>query len=239
MAQRGETMQPRLERKSAPYAPPSNVVDIIRRYRERNLPEIFDVSLLGDIGISKGNIHRALSALRFLGLIDETGAPMATFDAIQTATDAEYPTVLKGIVTKAYEEVFRNIDPSKDSQEIIANHFRRYQPASQRERMVVLFLALCREAGIATLDVPRKMSRRGTQSKSAEKVWEVPITIRHEEGQELERTPLTVGELRRQYIATLIEMARRTSESHSEVNFDLLDRIEKLLAEEEERKDNE
>ena len=43
------------------------------------------------------------------------------------------------------------------------NAFQRYTPRSQHNRQVMLFLGLCREAWIPTLDVPR---RRGMMGRS-------------------------------------------------------------------------
>jgi hypothetical protein len=59
-------------------------------------------------------------------------------------------------VRNAYVDVFKRVDPTKDSQTMIEGAFRRYAPAAQRGRMVTLFLSLCREAGIQTLDTPRR-----------------------------------------------------------------------------------
>jgi hypothetical protein len=75
---------------------------------------------------------------------------------MHTSPDEEYSTILSGLVREAYGEVFDVINPAEDSQDRIVNVFRRYTPASQRNRMVIFFLGMCREAGIPTLDVPRQ-----------------------------------------------------------------------------------
>ena len=138
-----------------PYAPPSNVAAILQRLRSRNLPERVDADYLRDAGVSEGTISRTLFALRFLGLVDG-GVPTEHLREINKATDEEYRAILAGLIRKAYKEVFDVVDPAQDTQERILNVFRRYTPGSQRERMVVFFLGMCREAGVPTMDVPRQ-----------------------------------------------------------------------------------
>jgi hypothetical protein len=130
---------------------------VLARLRARNLPERIDADYLRDAGVSEGTISRALFALRFLGLVDGE-APSEALKAIAKATDEEYRVILAGLIREAYGEVFDVVDPAQDTQAHIVNFFRRYTPGSQRERMVIFFLGMCREAGIPTLDVPRQRS---------------------------------------------------------------------------------
>ena len=229
-----------VEKKSAPYAPPSNVIALIRRYRERNLPDVVDIELLQDVNIPKGNVHRTLAALEFLGLLSADGFPTSAFHSIQISTDEEYRQILEGLVRSAYREVFQIIDPVKDSQSVIDNHFRRYQPTSQRSRMVTLFLALCREAGVATLDVPRERSSKAAPSSQRGKASQTrpKSTTDATNGQTVRSPaasqPMTIPsmtELRRTYIAALIEQIRQPGALNQEMATELLERIERLLAE--------
>jgi hypothetical protein len=139
-----------------PYTPPSNVISVLERVRSRNLPERIDLEYLRDAGIPEGTLHRTFFALRFLKLVEEAGDLTGALKAIGTSTDEEYRAILSGLIREAYAEVFNAIDPAEDSQEQILNVFRRYTPASQRKRMVIFFLGMCREAGIPALDVPRQ-----------------------------------------------------------------------------------
>jgi hypothetical protein len=139
---------------------------IIERFRDRDLPtDPFTPQLLEEIGVPAGNIHRTLRALEFLGLLDpETGEPTATWKHLRIATDEEFHPAFEAVVRNAYAEVFKVVDPAKDTQTQIANVFRRYSPAAQRGRMVTLFLGLCAAAAIPTVDTPRK---RGTKAPIA------------------------------------------------------------------------
>lgn len=138
-----------------PYPPPSNVIAVLNRLRSRNLSERIDADYLRDAGVPEGTIHRVSFALRFLGLV-ENDAPTKALRSITTSTDEEYRDILAGLIRDAYRELFEIVDPAQDSADRIVNVFRRYTPASQRERMVNFFLGMCREAGIPTLDAPRQ-----------------------------------------------------------------------------------
>ncbi len=139
-----------------PYAPPSNVVALLQRLRSRNLPERIDTEYLRDAGISEGTVNRALFAMRFLGLVSEADEPTEALRTINSSTDEEYQAALAGLIREAYVEVFNAVEPAAETQDRILNVFRRYTPASQRSRMVIFFLGMCREAGIPVLDTPRQ-----------------------------------------------------------------------------------
>lgn len=151
-----------------PYCPPSNVLAIVNRLRDRNLPDQVDSEYLRDAGIPEGTNNRTLFGLRFLGLIGEGYEITEALRAIHTATDEEYRNILAGLVREAYAEVFASIDPAQDPQDRIINFFRRYTPASQRDRMVIFFLGMCREAGIAALDVPRQRASGATIGRATQ-----------------------------------------------------------------------
>jgi len=143
-----------------PYGPPSNVTAVLHRLRSRNLPDRVDAEYLRDAGVSEGTVGRTLFALRFLDLVADDGQPTQALRSIHTSTDEEYRTILSGLVREAYSDVFNVIDPAEDSQDRILNVFRRYTPASQRNRMVIFFLGMCTEAGIPTMDTPRQRVMR-------------------------------------------------------------------------------
>lgn len=137
-----------------PYAPTANVIAMLNRFRTRNLPEKIDSEYLRDAGITDSLNPRVLFALRFLGFIDDD-APTSILRSIARSTDEEYQTILAGVLRDTYRDVFEVLDPTQDQQSRFINFFRRYSPASQRDRMVTFFLGMCREAGIPTIDAPR------------------------------------------------------------------------------------
>jgi len=149
---------------AAPYAPVDNVLTVIRRLRERGLPERLGLGELQTIGIPAGNAPRTLAALRFLGLVDEDGQRTQALERLDRATTEEYPQVLAEIVRAAYTPVFTIVDPAQDSDIALHDAFRPYEPKRQRPRMITLFLGLCREAGIVPGGPPARRARtRRTQ----------------------------------------------------------------------------
>lgn len=167
-----------------PYAPPSNVTTLLERLRTRNLPERIDTEYLRDSGIPESTVHRTLFALKFLNLVNEANEPSQDLKSIHVSPDEDYRAILAGLIQKAYKDVFSVVDPSQDTQDKISNVFRRYTPASQRSRMVIFFLGMCREAGIPLFDVPRSRSMvRVTPAKiNLEKVTKGDSTRHKEKG---------------------------------------------------------
>jgi hypothetical protein len=143
----------------APYAPTKAVVTVLDRFRERGLPDPLTIANLEQIGIQASNAPRTLQALRFLGLVDEGGNRLPAFNGLRQAKTEEYPGQLAEIIRSAYLPIFTIVDPATDSDIAISDAFRGYEPASTREKMVSLFMGLCRAAGIVT---ERPARRPGT-----------------------------------------------------------------------------
>ncbi len=144
-----------LDEDRRPYAPAANVVGVLERLRRINLPELIDTDLFRIAGVSEGAMGRVAYALRFLRLVEPSGRPTDRLRAIAKAPDEEWRDLLAGVVREAYAADFARIDPSQDTQPRIMSAFQRYEPRSQTMRMVMLFLGLCRAAGIPVLDAPR------------------------------------------------------------------------------------
>jgi hypothetical protein len=161
------------DQRQRPYAAPANVISVLQRVRTRNLPERIDDDLLRLVGVPEGALHRVHTAFRFFGLVDDDQTPTDTLRALAAATDEQYRQILAGAIKAAYQEDFQRIDPAKDTQAQIVDAFRPYQPRSQTNRMVILFLGLCREAGIPVLDAPRE---RGPQSPRPRRSTPTPRT---------------------------------------------------------------
>jgi hypothetical protein len=147
-----------------PYAASSNIIEVINRARTRNLPETVDDDFLRIAGVPELAWSRVMQTLRFLGLVHEDGRPSDTFEALSGAPEDKYRELLSRIIQEAYRIEFKNIDPGQDPQSKIINAFQPYKPRSQTERMVMLFLGLCREAGIPVLDAPRERRMKEAQT---------------------------------------------------------------------------
>jgi hypothetical protein len=139
---------------SPPYGPTANLKAIFDTWRDRSMPEQLSKEWLERIGISPFLAAKNLQALRFLGLIDESGFTTDTAQRLRTASSEEYPPVLEEIIRKAYRKVFEIRNPTVDSRTRIDDAFRHEQPQAQRSRMVACFLGLCALAGIPLKEAP-------------------------------------------------------------------------------------
>jgi len=150
-----------------PYAPPANMQALLHRLRRMNMPSGITRDLLKTIGISENIIPRLFATLRFMELITDKDEPTDTLKGLAGSTEDEYRQLLEKTIRRAYADDFQSIDPTKDTQERVMNAFQRYTPRSQHSRQVMLFLGLCREAGIPTVDVPRRRGMRGKSQSPA------------------------------------------------------------------------
>lgn len=157
--------------KLAPYAPLANVVGLIRRRREKGLPEVLSADKLIQMSIPEGNVSRTLQGLRFLNLIDEEGRQLPLFNRLALAKANEYPGVLAEVIRSAYHDVFTIIgdNPQNVTDIELLDAFRVYQPEAQRSRMIILFRGLCQEAGLLAGGPPeaRMRARSATSGKSS------------------------------------------------------------------------
>jgi hypothetical protein len=175
------------EPRQRPYAPPANVKAVLQRARSRNLPDRIDSDFMRLAGVPDRSHNRVAVALRFLGLIDEGRRPTDTLRALAAARDEEYRDLLSGTIRDAYKEDFERVDPGEDTHATIVDAFKPYEPRSQTDRMVMLFLGLCREAGIPVIEAPRERRMKaptGTRparpaSRTAERPSGASTTPRH------------------------------------------------------------
>jgi hypothetical protein len=228
------------DKRNAPYVPAKALNAFFERIRHVSTPEKVDAGLLLDYGIPKGNVFALISALKFLGIIDEDNMPTQVFKAFQM-TGEEFTTNLQNVIKDAYADLFSKLDVSVDSREHIRNYFaRNYSPAKAGDA-TSLFLTLCRQAGIPISDelqvghvgvVPsrstqRRISRKDTRVSRLEKQPQVtPQVI------------VTEDDLKKMYLKTLIEQiaspdtAGKDAEAiraEAELRKTELDRIERLL----------
>ena len=147
--------QDQIEPLRGPYAPVQNVLDVIRRVRDRGMQEAITADALGTIGIPKGNQSRTLAALRFLGFVGTDGRRTELFERVRQAPSEAYPETLAEALRQAYEPVFRIVDPAEDDETQITDAFRQYEPGAQRQKMITLFMGLCGEAEIVAPQTTR------------------------------------------------------------------------------------
>ena len=157
-----------------PYAPPANVVAVLQRIRRMNMPPRITREFMSGAGISPNIISRVVACLRFLGLTNHSEEPTEHLAALASATDDEYRQLLEQVIRTAYQEDFANINPATDLQPNIISAFQKYTPRSQHQRQVMLFLGLCREAGMDVADSPRERKMQASRPRRAEQGGKTP-----------------------------------------------------------------
>jgi hypothetical protein len=131
-----------------PYAPPSAILALVERHRNKGLPNPVDAEVLGRAGIPDSLINRTLQALQALDLITESGAPSEVLEGIRVAPEAEYKQRLTEWLNGAYADALAFVDPATDDEVAIRDAFRSYKPVGQQGRMVTLFMGLFAAAGV-------------------------------------------------------------------------------------------
>lgn len=145
----------------APYAPPATVLHVIHHFQQREVPDILTDTILGQIGVKDSVMLIVKQALMFLNLTREDGTTTDNFRALRYATDEDRPKLFRDLLTAAYSDVFAIRDPETATRPELLNAFRPFSPASQHDRMITLFLALCQEAGYKVAQTPRQPPQQG------------------------------------------------------------------------------
>ena len=224
-------------KRKAPYISAAALSQFFDHIRYVSTPKKVDAGLLRDYGVSEGNVFALMSTLKFLGVIDNEGSPTPAYNSLQVMGE-EFVSNLREVVNTAYADLFARLDVSRDSREHIRNYFSRNYGASQSNKATILFLDLCKEAGIPVASeskaVQKGVSTKPIISRTAKRQIERP-----EGGQvSLNETPISDDELRRLYINKLVDQvsspdtAGKDAEAikaEAELRRAELDRIEKLI----------
>ena len=131
----------------APYAPISALERFFERIRDRGTPEQVDHRFLQKLNVASNNEYSLLSALKFLGIVDDRGRPSHVYRQLQT-TD-RFADTLRHLVETAYAPVFDAGAQNWEHDDLV-NFFRLSSSQSQAKNAARFFLAICRLAGIAT-----------------------------------------------------------------------------------------
>ncbi len=227
----------------APYAPVAHVLRAIDHYREKAPPAVTKELLLR-LGFPDAYANRTLKALKLLDLVTGDGTPTDAFKELQRATTEEYTARLEQVVRTAYAEVFSVVDPATDSDSAIEDAFRFYTPLPQRDKMVTLFMGISEAAGIIGADrAPRKRMRTerlpsGRKRLLDETPKRTPPATEPKVDPPVVKSPPVVppanssaDALRLRYI----DMLMKKAEEQDDLDTGLLDRIEALLREGEQK----
>lgn len=223
-------------KRKAAYVSAAALSQFLDHIRYVSTPKKVDAGLLRDYGVSEGNVFSLMSALKFLGLVDNEGKPTPAFSSLQVMGE-EFVSNLREVVNTAYADLFTRLDVSRDSREHIRNFFSRNYSPSQSDKATVLFLDLCKEAGIPVAAEGEPRAVRVSTPRPVKKQRVPPEQVTPAIKEEAE-TPLTDDELRRIYLKKLVDQvsspdtAGKDAEAikaEAELRKAELDRIEQLL----------
>jgi hypothetical protein len=148
------------------YTPTLAITRFLEAWRDGAVLTPITVDSLMQVGTPPSVAPRALRTLEGLGLVKD-GEP--TEDLVQfrdAVTEDQSQAVLGEVVKRAYADVFAAVgDPETSSEDELLAAFADYEPATQRDRMVGLFLGLCQFAGLVA--TPRRTGRRPRSDSTA------------------------------------------------------------------------
>ena len=150
-------------------------MEVINHFRDRDVPEQIERLRLTQIGVSDGLLNRVWSTLQYLGLIREDGTTTEAFQGLRYASEGDYPKVFQGILNDVYADIFGVLNPAEADEGALERAFRPYSPGGQRERMITLFLGLCREAGIDTK--VQRNERSAQVATGGKKQTKAPVAV--------------------------------------------------------------
>lgn len=134
------------EGRRAPYAPISALERFFERIRDRSVPDHVDHKFLQKLNVASNNEYSLLSALKFLGVLDDRGRPTHSYRLLQS-TD-RFQDTLAHLVETAYSPVF-DVGAQDWPFDDQVNFFRRTSSASQAKNAARFFQAVCRLAGLS------------------------------------------------------------------------------------------
>jgi hypothetical protein len=225
--------------RNAPYVATKALNDFFERIRYVSIPDKIDAGLLLDYNIPKGNVFALISALKFLGLIDDEGKPTLALNSLQV-TGEEFTIALQNVIKAAYSDLFSKLDVSRDSREHIRNYFARNYSTAKAGDSTSLFLTLCRQAGIPlseNLSTVRGVSTVKDKTRIVSR--RTSSGIRQEQtSQVTEQEMMSDVDIQRLYLRRLIEQVSPPDtagkdadaiKAEAELRKAELDRIERLL----------
>jgi hypothetical protein len=134
--------------KAAPaYIPWATFTNFINRLRETGMPTQINRSVITNLSYSTQ--AQLLAALRYLKLVDSSGAPQPTLSHLVEANETDRKDIIKRLLEERYPFVFTSLDLSRTTTEEIERQFRQVGiTGSTVGRAVGFFLAAAESAGL-------------------------------------------------------------------------------------------
>lgn len=122
--------------RKAPYAPVSALREFLERIPDIAVPGRVDRRFLQRLNIASNNEWALLSALKFLGIIDQQGVPTSAYRRLQT-TD-RFEDTMHHLVETAYEPLLR-VGGANMAMDDLRNYFRVSSSPSQAKNAARFF----------------------------------------------------------------------------------------------------
>ncbi len=146
------------------YVPWATLINYINSLRESGLPSQINRSVMGKASYSAQ--AQLLAGMRYLGLIDTHGTPLAILSQWVEADGANQAKIIEKILTDRYAFVFDNLDLTRASPAEVEKQFReRGVTGSTAVRAIAFFLNAADSAGI-TLS-PHLKKKNGSSTGGA------------------------------------------------------------------------
>ncbi|GAC1635381.1 MAG: hypothetical protein NVS4B2_22830 [Chloroflexota bacterium] len=129
----------------APYAPISALREFFDRIRDIAVPARVDRRFLQKLNVASNNEWALLSALKFLEIVDDRGAPTHAYRQLQTTDKAR--GTLRHLVETAYAPLLQ-VGGAGMSIDDLRNYFRVSSSASQAKNAARFFREICDMAGV-------------------------------------------------------------------------------------------
>ncbi len=142
-----------------PYGPVQGTIAGLNLLQRGNLTRV-DEEVLAREGVAPGNEYKVIGALRFLGLVDESGTVTERALVLRSRGSA-FKLGLQEILKAAYAPLFTERGPLTSFEEVHNRLVRHYRMGKESAAKAArLFLALARYAGLIGEGEPGGPERR-------------------------------------------------------------------------------
>ena len=144
-----------------PFPAGKSMSQVMERIRRPNWDMPVTIAMIEKLGIASGNRAKPVTALRFLGVIDNKGEPTQKMQELQS----NYAATMRTITYEKYSELLAIYSPEEITRTKLETYFGG--PAQVNERRARFFAWLCKEAGI---DLPNLAYREETEKMKKKKI---------------------------------------------------------------------
>lgn len=135
---------PDVRGRRAPYAPISALREFFARIKNVGVPPVVDRKFIQKLNVASNNEWALLSALKFLGVIDDRGEPAHAYRLLQSD---RFEETLRHLVETAYAPLLE-LGGLTMSMDDLENYFRVTSSPSQAKNAARFFRELVRMSGL-------------------------------------------------------------------------------------------